>query len=777
MRKSFLSGSDLSGSEEEVGSVDSRRLPGLYSAVVLLLAALSLPWIALGVRGALRSNTNDPRQWLPRDFSETETYLWLQEHFGSDEITVVSWPGCTLDDDRAACLAEALLADPQTSMFQRALTGRQVLEQLTSPPLDLPRREAIRRLQGVLVGPDGETTCVLLTIAPRGVEDRAAAVRQVLRTAEEACGLKPDELRLGGPTVDAATIDIESRRMLLELAGLAGAVAFAIAWLRLGGLRVAVIVLGVAVYSTGLALSILYYTGGTMNLVMTMLPPLIYVLSISAAVHLVNYYRDARRAGFGPAAPLRALLDGWKPCSLASATTAIGLASLAFSQIVPVRMFGIYSALGMLASLAAVLLLLPVALAVWPGRQMPLAAPPDSTPKAPTRWDRAVDAISRRHTVLTAGCLLLLVAAGGGLPWLRSTVRLQYRFGAESRIIRDYRWLEENLGPLVPLELVVHFGPKSQADFLEQLEWIAQLQQRLEQRTEVGAAMSAADFSPVLPTGGTARDAAERAVLRRNVPILRRRLRQARYLAEGREDEWLWRISVRAPALSDIDYGRFVETLRTQLDPVVQDAPGVHITYTGVIPLIYKAQRALLTDLVESFFMAFVMIALVMVAVLRSPTAGLLAMVPNVFPAVVIFGLMGWLGIWIEIGSIMTASAAMGIAVDDTFHFLAWFRADTGVGRSRRESLRFAFNRCAGAMIHTTLIAAGGLLVFSLSSFMPIVRFAWLMAVLLLAALLGDLVLLPALLAGPLGKWFQPRASRNAGEGVPERQVDSRAAG
>ncbi len=754
-------------SEGPVDCGEPRRLPGLYLAVVLLLAGLSLPWIAVGVRGALRSNTNDPRQWLPRGFPETETYLWLQEHFGSDEITVVSWPGCTLDDDRAECLAEALLADPQTAVFQRALTGRQVLEQLTSPPLDLPRREAIRRLQGVLIGPDGETTCVLLTIAPRGVEDRAAAIGQVLRTAEEACGLTPGELRLGGPTVDAATIDIESQRMLLELAALAGAVAFAVAWLRLGSLRVAVIVLAVAVYSTGAALSILYYTGGTMNLVMTMLPPLIYVLSISAAVHLVNYYRDARREGFGPGAPRQALLDGWKPCTLASGTTAIGLASLAFSQIVPVRMFGIYSSLGMLASLATVLLLLPVALTVWPGRRATAPAPPDATADAPTRWDRAVDAICRRHAAIAAGCLLLLAATGGGLPWLRSTVKLQYRFGAESRIIRDYRWLEEHLGPLVPLELVVHFAGDSEADFLEQLERVIALHERVEQLEEVGAAMSAASFSPVVPTGRTARETAERAALRRNAPLLRQRFRQARFLAEGRGGEQLWRISVRAPALSDIDYGRFVETLRARLDPAVRDVPGVRITYTGVIPLIYKAQRALLGDLVESFFMAFLMIALVMVCVLRSPTAGMLAMVPNVFPAVVVFGLMGWLGIWIEIGSIMTASAAMGIAVDDTFHFLAWFRASTGGGLSRREALRFAFNRCAGAMVHTTLIGAGGLLVFSLSAFMPIVRFAWLMAVLLLAALLGDLLLLPALLAGPAGKWFQPRTPHAPREDAP----------
>ena len=76
---------------------------------------------------------------------------------------------------------------------------------------------------------------------------------------EQACGLQPEQLRLGGPTVDAATIDVESQRMLLELAGLSGLVALAITWVRLRSVRLAVIILVVAVYSTAVALAILYY--------------------------------------------------------------------------------------------------------------------------------------------------------------------------------------------------------------------------------------------------------------------------------------------------------------------------------------------------------------------------------------------------------------------------------------------------------------------------------------------------------------------------------------
>jgi len=737
-----------------------------YAATVLLLMVAALPVIWLGVVGALASNSNDPRQWLPRGFDETEKYVWFQDHFGRDEVSVVSWPGCTLEDPRVDRLADLLTAPPaqgdpaeEPCFFQRAITGPRIFRQLTSSPLGLTPAEALRRLRGTLVGPDGRTTCLVLVLAAAGEGKRADAVERIRRVAETKCGLTRDELRLGGPTVDAATIDVESQHLLLHLAGVSAAIAFLVTLLRLGSFRLAVIVLLGAIYTTGAALSVLYFSGGTMNLLTTMLPPLIYVLSISAGVHLVNYYRDAVDEGDPAAAPRRAVAYGWVPCVLAATTTAIGLVSLARSQIVPIRTFGVYSAVGMLVSLIVLFLFLPAALTLWPlrpaaGGRLPSAK---QEPTGPTATVAGMTSLIRRfHGVLTGVCLALMVGLGWGLGSIQSTVKLQHRFSPHSRVISDYRWLEEHLGPLVPLEVVVHFGPECSLDFLGQMEFVAGVEREIAALPDVGATMSAVDFAPPLPDGASAGDVVRRRLLARRLPRSRDRYVDAHFLAaEGGEQ--LWRISVRAEALSDVDYGRFVEVLRQHVDPLLKARPGGHVkaTYTGVIPLIYKAQRVLFNDLFKSFLTAFFVIALVMVVALRSVSAGLLAMVPNVFPAVVIFGFMGWAGLLIEIGSVMTASAALGIAVDDTFHFLTWFRRGVRQGMSRHDALRFAYQRCAGAMLNTTVICGSGLVIFVLSTFMPIVHFAWLMVALLVAALLGDLVLLPAMLAGPLGKVFQ----------------------
>jgi hypothetical protein len=137
--------------------------------------------------------------------------------------------------------------------------------------------------------------------------------------------------------------------------------------------------------------------------------------------------------------------------------------------------------------------------------------------------------------------------------------------------------------------------------------------------------------------------------------------------------------------------------------------------------------------------------------------AGMVAMIPNMFPVLLVFGVMCHMNIEIDIGTMMTASVAMGVAVDDTIHFLSWFRLNLDRGLDRVEAVIETYRRVGPAMTQTTIVGGLGLFVFALSTFTPTQRFGTLMLVMLAAALVGDLILLPALLAGPAGRWFKPR--------------------
>ena len=217
-----------------------------------------------------------------------------------------------------------------------------------------------------------------------------------------------------------------------------------------------------------------------------------------------------------------------------------------------------------------------------------------------------------------------------------------------------------------------------------------------------------------------------------------------------------------------MDYGRFLDQLQQRVSPVLEDYrqsgyEGVNASYTGVTSVVFEVQRSLLSDLFRSFLTALLLVGLVMIVTQRSLRAGLVAMVPNVFPMVLLFGGMGWLDLHVDIGTVMTASVALGIAVDGTFHFLKWFRRELEAGKSLLAAAGYSFRHCGRALTQATIVCSAGLLVYSGSGFLPARHFAWMLLLLLIAALVGDLIVLPSLLVGPLGRFFCRRRTGDAG--------------
>ncbi len=311
----------------------------------------------------------------------------------------------------------------------------------------------------------------------------------------------------------------------------------------------------------------------------------------------------------------------------------------------------------------------------------------------------------------------------------------------------------------MPIEIVVRFDEKSPLSMRQRLELIDKVQRSVGSIEEVGGTLSAATFVPSIPDESAVAGMVRRRILDRKLEQNRGYFEDVAYLRNDGNAE-LWRVSARVEALNSVDYGEFMDRVVEKVEPILAEAgvdSGVRpqAVYTGIVPLIYKAQRTLLNDLMSSFLMAFVLVGGVMAVMLRNVRAGLVAMLPNVLPAVTVFGAMGHYGMLCDIGSMMTAGVALGIAVDDTIHFLSWFRRGLDEGLSRRRAIALAYERCAGAMIQTSIICGLGLLVFSFSAFVPTSHFAWLMATMLGMALLGDLLFLPALLAGPLGRYFE----------------------
>lgn len=942
-----------------------------YSFWIIFIVVFSLAFIGMGAKRTLLSNSNNVADWLPEEFQQTQEYKWFLKHFPYESFIVVSWKGCTLDDERLDMFADKLIpgrkkltenasesfteeplsADVVVSdelinrvagknvdaasneatedatsplseeeeiarhYFKAVVTGPEIVAGLKKQYPNMSEAEIFRRLDGVLIGPDysanyqegmaedykHRNTGVIVTLGAGAKGKELAKVIERIKQVGRECGIEPplpeqpsniavrvfgavtstiheiingrtpstEGLVLGGPPIDNVAITFEGERTLYRLAGICALFGFVIAYSCLRNALLSIIVFWIAILGAGISLSFVSLSGQHCDAILLSMPALVYVLTMSGAIHMINYYFDEAAKHGLDGAPERMVKHAWYPCTITSVTTALGLASLYSSHLVPIIKFGVFSAIGVIASLSLLFLYLPALLYFFPVKKYAKTSSPENRQSETQEqqadphqahiflvfWRFFGGVIIRNNKLVAVCCLCAMVFFAYGISKIitrnQVSVKMMRFFSADSEIIAHYTWLEEQLGPLVPMEVVVEFdNEKCGLQDFDRLRVIDQICNALREKLpkEVGGVMSASTVGPSprinaypgsfswnlqynalnrgLKTGraemkdfitvekvsfdqNTAKTPEELAAFEKRlkqmgitkaqaaqlclaelstidlllydskdkiVPgIAPEELENLRLQAEQWQEKHgkdLWRISLRVWSLKkvgekDIDYALFVEDVKgvvetvlaeARTDPRAEEENAIFARYTGMVPLVYQTQHELLQGLVTSFFWSFVSIAVVMMFVLKSPVSGFLAMLPNLFPICIVFGCIGHLGILVDVGMMMSASVALGIAVDDTIHYLTWFREGVDRGLRAKEAAMEAYEKCATAMTETTFIAGFGLSAFAFSTFTPTQTFGIMMLAILFAALMGDLIFLPAILTGPAGKFFCKRS-------------------
>jgi hypothetical protein len=782
-----------------------------------------LPMVVVGAIKAKSNNRNDVKGWLPAEYPETRTYRFFRQNFQGEEFILVSWEGCTMADARLEMLARKLLPPPEEASrierplyFKAAQTGPRAVERMCREPLSLDREEAIARLTGALIGPppagveagstaddlDARKTCLVLTLADVARANLHGAIDEIRAVATAECGVPEAAIHMGGPPVDNVSIDKAGQTSVTILFGLSVVVGFFVSWFSLKNTALVAMVIASGVYSMFASLAVVWYSGYPVDAILLTMPSLVYVATTSGAIHLANYYRDQlAETGVQEGSAGRAVHHALLPLSLATGTTAIGLATLAVSELVPIRMFGIFSAAGVVVSFVILVTFMPAALELFPPklRVGKLAGEEEAVgwkPIEESRWWGVGEWITRHHALATAACLFLMAAVGYGMTRVESSVQLMRLFSRNAQIRTDYAWLESHLGPLVPMELLVRIDESCPLTFLERMELVDEIQREIGQLQEVGSSLSAVTFGRSLDTGAgdglrarLARSTLNKALLRHRDDFLAGDyLRDATVTAaDGSQDrQELWRISARVSAIQEVDYALFKADLQRKIDPILarlgdEGVPGVAVDYTGLVPLVYKAQHSLLENLKIGFIFDFAIIVVVMIVLCRAVSAGLVLLLPAAFPAILVFGGMGWGNalfkwfqtgnLFIDIGTVMAPSVALGVTVDDVVHFMLWFRRGIADGLDRRQATMLAYKGCARAMYQSWGVIGLGLSVFSLSPFGPTQRFGHMMLAMLTIALVGNLVLMPALLSGPLGAVFAWSVQRIERRKAAKRRV------
>jgi predicted RND superfamily exporter protein len=357
--------------------------------------------------------------------------------------------------------------------------------------------------------------------------------------------------------------------------------------------------------------------------------------------------------------------------------------------------------------------------------------------------------MQRSTPILLAAAAATVVCTIGWLALLRVDTNWYESFGENSRVIRWIRFLENHIKPSETLELAVTLPTGEEIYVPENLEILARLTNRLSSIDGLGRARSILDIlrrlnrllhddDPALERTGTTSAANAQLV---ELIDLENPQMLSTWLSFDRRTI---RISIDAPEQSFMRRGQVVQAVHNHL----QDELPVDwsVLVSGEAAIGFDWIRDVQTTQLRSFPTAFLLVFGIAALLFRSVGLAAAAMVPTTLPAIAALGVMGWAGMSLDVGRAMVAAVILGIAVDDSIHFLSHYVRLRSRGHDVETSLQRSLLHTGSAIVTTSLALSLGFLTLMASAWQTISSFGFLVSVSIIGALVSTLFVLPALL-------------------------------
>lgn len=740
--------------------------------ILLLYLMVSLPWIVFGAMTILKSSSSSPLDWVEQSYSPRANYESFRTLFGDGDVLIISWEGCRIDDERLDKLRDVLLGNKAfhdaagDPYFDQVNSGRDAINQLLQPPFAFSFTEAATSLQGVYVGANHSDTLIMVQFNAAGLKERNHLVPLIQRAITKTCEVPLTKIWLSGPVMDGFTVDAASTETMQKTAPLSAAVVLCLCILCVESPLAGILLFLISLLAQAISLMLIYYSGSSMTALLIVLPPLMQVISVAGGMHLIHYYFATLQQNENDLYAVAAITirENWVPFSLSAITTAMGMFSLALSQISAVRDFGVLAGISVCVNWGIVCFFLPGTLALLRIGKKRRAK--RSKEKSPWLFQVLFRIVSSHASIISLTAIGAMILLGVGLPSLNASVRIETLFAPESSLVQSYSQTEKSVGSLVPLELAISFPKDNKKTYQQKLDLLQNVVAKLASHPQIDRVFSSVELLDIavtqylidnsIPPVIEIQSQATEAILTASIPGLI----NMKYVAQDADGREVWRITSLTSALGETKYNELLDELEKEVGRSIQENQTsdqhVHFRFAGIMPLVHSIQLQLLDDLFYSFLSAFAIIFATLAVTFGSFIKAAIAMIPNIFPVILLFGGLGWSGDAIDIGTIMTASIAIGIAVDDTLHFLTMFEKALATPMNRLQACQYVYKHCGSAILNTTIVCVFGMAVFSLNNFIPTARFSWMMAGLLALAVIGDLILLPALLLSPLGYFFEP---------------------
>ncbi|MGB2717290.1 MAG: DUF1302 family protein [Vicinamibacterales bacterium] len=722
--------------------------------------------IAFVPRANITDIDNDITAWFSKEDPVYQDYERFRQEFGGTRSLIVALKAESADilfSRDSLQLLEQIIGDiERVETVQRVdslatativdavpdgLDVRPLLDRLdtTDPKAILRRALEDDLIRGDLVSEDGTVTAIIVSFD----EDRIDAVRAgVIQQIHEIIDPRlPPGARAYyngsleiSETYNRITLDNQLRFTppILIVTVLAIYLTFR-SWRKT---LLSVIAIATSVLWT---LGLYSLMGFSYNVLSSMIVPLIVVLAIADDVHIMQHWDEERRNGDAEFAFKETVSHLTAPLLGASATTALGMLSLATSEVVAVRTFGIGSAVGIMVDFMISLVLMPTLLSLV---QPETGEAPHERYLIPPLQSIARLSTRRPRLVAAASMAVGLIAALGILRLRVDTNHINF-FSKSHPLSESAAVIDRELAGVYSFQMMLEGPPESlrTPDALQRLDRLSNQLRRFESVRKV---TSIADYvkriNKELHDGRP-----EASVVPDDADTISQELFVFTLGGEGRHE--LERIVAS-------DYSRAQISIKLQSmssDVVLQEVEradalakqtfagtGITVMTTGSGRLFSTLDHYLVVSQMSSFATAFFTVFGVIFVVFRSARFGLLTIVPNVLPVLAVLGVMGYLDISLNIATIMVASIALGVVDDDTIHFINRYRREIAAGASTDEAIHIATTHEGRASLTTALINSAGYAVLLLSEYKPTAWFGGLLALTMAVAFLAEVFILPA---------------------------------
>ena len=526
----------------------------------------------------------------------------------------------------------------------------------------------------------------------------------------------------------------------------------------------------VVVMSVIMSMGIMAMLGMPMTMLTTILPAFVLCVGLGDAIHLLSIYRDQRREGIeNNEAICKALAITGKPIFFTTITTMFGLLSFRLAAVQAIQDLGTAGAFGVVLALIHTFVFL-VALMSFNTKSM-LGV---RSAAASDLLDRFLDRCLRfsgqglagaipsqnygrkRRITLATGLVLALTAGYGAsqlkvwhnpLSWVPEDKYLRYAFDQ----------IDAKVGGAATVQILVEGTSERGVKDLKILQGMDKLVEHIKEYRDPKSGMVVVSnaISILDPIRETHRALLAGKDSEYRIPDTQETLTDCFTLFENAAPDKLGRIitlngtmtliTLRTRWLEATSYGPLTEHIDVGVQKYLPPEIAV-VKPTGSVYNVFTTVSLLLRDLLRSFGAAFAIITVLMMFMLRSLKLGLIAMIPNLLPIAFIMGLMGFAGVPIDMANLLIGSIALGVAVDDTIHFLHHFRVRYADGGNLEAAIKKAITESGRAMTATSIVLCAGFYVYIAATMFSIQRFGFLIGTTVIFALLIDLIGCPALL-------------------------------